>query len=106
MSQAQTLFGQDAIKALLKELNGRATQKQLVELAKARYPDTSLPKRVSEYCNRLHKAKEVDKEKDGTWFITDYGKAQEQKKETTPADLIESQVYDRKLRKYVVTLKA
>jgi nicotinic acid mononucleotide adenylyltransferase len=61
-------MSQGLILKLLQEL-GRATTKQVSELAKERYPDSSLYLYAGDRLNKLHKWQLVDKDKNGFWFV-------------------------------------
>jgi hypothetical protein len=61
-------MSQSTVLELLRHL-GRATTKQIAELAMERYPGLSLHLYVGDRLNKLHKWGIVDKGKDGFWYI-------------------------------------
>lgn len=68
VAPAPIKFGQEAVRDLLIEKQGHATMHELVELAELRYPDTSIPRRVGEYLQRLRKWQEVSYDR-GIWYL-------------------------------------
>jgi len=62
-------MSQRTVYELLKELGGRATSRQISELALKKYPDYSLHSYVSERLRKLRNWGHVKKNEDGTWEI-------------------------------------
>lgn len=64
-------MSQKLVYTLLKELGGTAKTKQIEDLAKLRYPDSTLYTYVIRRLQRLEHWGYVKKNKDGSWTIQD-----------------------------------
>jgi hypothetical protein len=60
-------MSQRTVCELLKELGGRATSRQISDLALRKYPDHSLHSYVSDRLRKLSNRRYVKKNEDGTW---------------------------------------
>lgn len=65
------VMSQTLILKLLRRLKGRATQQQIRDLARKRYPDLSLHAYVGERLRSLQKWGIVDRDKEGRWYIVE-----------------------------------
>jgi hypothetical protein len=64
-------MSQEIVYALLQDLGGKATTKQISELAKKRYPGYSLHAYVHVRLRSLQKWGYVKKDSNGSWVLTD-----------------------------------
>lgn len=64
-------MSQEVVYTLLEELGGKATTKEISELAKEKYPKYSLHAYVHVRLSSLAKWGYVVKDPDGTWAITE-----------------------------------
>ena len=64
-------MSQKVVFALLKELGGRATVRQISELARKRYPDDTLYSYVGNRLRKLQNWGYVKRNSDGSWEIVD-----------------------------------